>query len=40
MATLFINPGYAGRPRFRLARSVAILRIEAAQLAVEFIDLP
>jgi putative phosphoesterase len=33
---LFLNPGYAGKPRFRLERSVALLHVEAAQLRVEF----
>lgn len=33
----FINPGYAGKPRFKLERSVAILHLEDGKLRVEFI---
>lgn len=33
---LFVNPGYAGRPRFRQRRSMALLRCEPGRLAVEF----
>ena len=36
---LFLNPGYAGRPRFQLQRSVALLRIEAESLEIEFLPL-
>jgi hypothetical protein len=36
---LFLNPGYAGKPRFGLARSVAILRAEADGLRAEFLPL-
>ena len=34
--TLYVNPGYAGKPRFRLERSVALLHIEADGMRVEF----
>ena len=34
--TLYLNPGYAGKPRFRLERSVALLHIEADGMRVEF----
>lgn len=34
--TLFLNPGYAGKPRFNQPRSVAIVRCEASGLRVEF----
>ena len=33
---LFINPGSAGRPRFHLPRSVAILHCEKREIRVEF----
>jgi putative phosphoesterase len=33
---LFFNPGYAGKPRFALERSVAILHCDAAGLRPEF----
>ncbi len=36
--TLFINPGYAGKPRFGMERSVALLHCDAA-LRVEFLPL-
>lgn len=35
----FLNPGYAGKPRFKLERSVAILHLEDAQRRVEFVPL-
>ena len=35
-ATRFLNPGYAGRQRFQLQRSVALLRCDEGALAVEF----
>lgn len=38
-ATLFFNPGYAGRQRFRLERSVAILVLEGSSIAHRFIAL-
>ena len=37
--TLYLNPGYAGKPRFNLARSVAILTCENNRVAPEFFDL-
>jgi uncharacterized protein len=37
--TLFINPGYAGRPRFGHARSAAILHYVEGELKPEFIVL-
>ena len=36
---LFLNPGYAGRPRFGQARGVALLQCEAKEMRVEFIAL-
>jgi len=36
---LYVNPGYAGRPRYHLARTVAILRCEAGETRVEFCEL-
>ena len=35
-ATLFFNPGYAGKPRFNLPRSVAILHCDADGIRPEF----
>ncbi len=32
----YVNPGYSGRPRFRLERSVAVLHCEDAGMRVEF----
>jgi hypothetical protein len=37
--TLFFNPGYAGRPRFNLPRSVAILHCDGAGLRPEYLSL-
>jgi putative phosphoesterase len=34
--TLYFNPGYAGKPRFNLARSVAILHSEASGIRAEY----
>jgi putative phosphoesterase len=34
--TLFFNPGYAGKPRFNLPRSVAILHCDADGIRPEF----
>jgi putative phosphoesterase len=34
--TLYFNPGYAGKPRFGLARSVAILHSDASGVTPEF----
>jgi len=36
---LFLNPGYAGKPRFGQERSVALLHCDAKGLHVEFIPL-
>ena len=36
---LFLNPGYAGKPRFGQERSVALLHCDAKDLRVEFIVL-
>jgi len=36
---LFLNPGYAGKPRFAMQRSVAILHLEPTGPRVEFISL-
>ena len=38
-STLYFNPGYSGKPRFNLARSVAILHCEPNELRVQFLDL-
>lgn len=35
-ARQFLNPGYAGKPRFDLPRSVALLRCEDGEFSVEF----
>jgi putative phosphoesterase len=32
---LFLNPGYAGKPRANLSRSVALVHCEAAELRIE-----
>ncbi len=34
--TLFLNPGYAGKPRFNQPRSVAVVHCEPSGLRVEF----
>ncbi len=36
---LFFNPGYAGRPKFGAARSVAILHCNATEIRPEFVAL-
>ena len=36
---LFLNPGYAGRPRFGQERSVALLHCDAKEMRVDFIRL-
>jgi uncharacterized protein len=36
---LFLNPGYAGKKRFELPRSVAILSCDAAGMTADFYDL-
>ena len=37
--TLFFNPGYAGKPRFRLARSVAVLTCDANGMTADYFEL-
>lgn len=37
--TLYFNPGYAGKPRFGLARSVAILTCDDQGITAEYFDL-
>lgn len=37
--TLFLNPGYAGKKRFSLPRSVAILTCDAQGMTADFFDL-
>lgn len=37
---LFVNPGYAGKPRFHLPRSVAILSMNGRKPSVELLHLP
>ena len=37
--TLYLNPGYAGRPRLDLVRSVALLHCDAGGITVEFLKL-
>jgi hypothetical protein len=38
--TLFVNPGYAGAPRFGMPRSVALLHLNGPEeLQIEFLDL-
>ena len=37
--TLYFNPGYAGKRRFNLARSVAILHCDENEVRAEFHDL-
>ncbi len=34
--TLYFNPGYAGKPRFKLERSVAVLHCDDAGITAEF----
>jgi uncharacterized protein len=36
---LFVNPGYAGKPRFGLERSVALLEGEGREMEVRFVRL-
>jgi len=38
-STLFLNPGYAGKQRFELPRSVAILNCDASGITVDFLKL-
>ena len=35
----YLNPGYAGRQRFNLGRSVALLKLKSGEAPVEFIGL-
>jgi uncharacterized protein len=37
--TLFFNPGYAGKPRFGLQRSVAILNCDEQGITADYFDL-
>jgi putative phosphoesterase len=37
--TLYLNPGYAGKPRFNLPRTVAILHCDSTGLKAEFKEL-
>ena len=37
--TLFFNPGYAGKPRFGLERTVAILRCDRKGIRTEYLPL-
>jgi putative phosphoesterase len=37
--TLFLNPGYAGKPKFGLDRSVAVLRCDGKKIRHEFLTL-
>jgi putative phosphoesterase len=37
--TLFLNPGYAGKPRFNMPRTVAVLREDGGALQVDFVPL-
>jgi len=36
---LYLNPGYAGKPKFGLDRSVAILRCDGKGMRTEFLEL-
>jgi len=37
--TLYFNPGYAGKPRFKLPRSVAILNCDSTNITADYFDL-
>jgi uncharacterized protein len=37
--TLFFNPGYAGKPRFAMQRSIALIHCDSAGIKYEFIGL-
>jgi len=37
--TLYLNPGYAGRPRLDLARTVALLHCDARGITTDFLKL-
>jgi len=36
----FVNPGYAGKPKFGAERSVALLEGDGKQMAIRFLKLP
>jgi len=36
---LYLNPGYAGKPKFGLARSVAVLHCDGKRMRTEFLEL-
>ncbi|MBI3876031.1 MAG: metallophosphoesterase family protein [Verrucomicrobia bacterium] len=36
---LYVNPGYAGKPRFGMKRTVALLRVTETEVKVEFMEL-
>jgi len=36
---LFVNPGYAGKPRFAMDRSVALLEADGKKIEVKFVTL-
>lgn len=38
-STLFLNPGYAGRQRFKLERSVALIEAQNGELSYRFVAL-
>ena len=38
-ATLFFNPGYAGRQRFNLPRTVALMEINRGEISSKFVTL-
>ena len=38
-STLYLNPGYAGKQRFNLPRTVAILNCDAEGMTADFIEL-
>lgn len=38
-ARWFVNPGYAGKPRFNLRRSVALMELGPAEPQLRFVDL-
>ena len=37
--TLFFNPGYAGKPRFKLPRSVAVLTCDETGITADYFEL-
>jgi uncharacterized protein len=37
--TLYFNPGYAGKPRFKLARSIAILTCDEKGMTADYFEL-